>query len=89
MSFLIQITGVLGMAIVLLNLFLLETGREKARSRMYLSFGLTGSLILVYYSFVTGSILFTILNFVFVGVNAYWLFTLFEKHPRRLKRRKR
>ncbi|MGE5041429.1 MAG: hypothetical protein ACM3IJ_00830 [Candidatus Levyibacteriota bacterium] len=85
----VELIGLLGMAVVLINLYLLETGREKAKSRMYLSIGLTGSLILVYYSYVTGSMLFSVLNLVFVVVNGYWLFNLFEKKPgKKVRKRK-
>ena len=72
LKLIIEGIGIIGMGIILFNLYMLETGREKAKSRMYLSIGFVGSVILTAYSFITGSVLFTVLNLVFVAVNAYW-----------------
>ncbi len=74
--FIIEGIGIIGMGIILVNLYLLEAGKEKAKSKKYLSIGFVGSVILTAYSFITGSVLFTILNLVFVVVNAYWFMKL-------------
>ncbi len=74
--FIIEGIGIIGMGIILFNLYMLETGREKAKIRMYLSIGFVGSVILTAYSYITGSVLFTMLNLVFVFVNAYWYLKL-------------
>lgn len=83
--FIIEGIGIIGMGIILFNLYMLETGREKAKSRMYLSIGFIGSVILTAYSYITGSVLFTVLNLVFVFVNAYWYLKIKDK--KKLKRR--
>lgn len=79
--------GIIGMGIILLNLYLLEAGKEKAKSRKYLLIGFVGSVILTAYSFITGSVLFTILNFVFVLVNMYWLFKIKTAVKKKSKRK--
>lgn len=83
--FIIEGIGIIGMGIILVNLYLLETGKEKTKSRKYLFIGFVGSVILTAYSFVTGSVLFTVLNLVFVAVNAYWFLKL--KTTKKLKKR--
>ncbi len=83
LKYIIEGIGIIGMGIILFNLYMLETGREKAKSRMYLSIGFIGSVILTAYSFITGSVLFTVLNLVFVAVNAYWYLKLKDKKKSR------
>jgi len=82
-KFIIEGIGIIGMGIILFNLYMLETGREKAKSRMYLSIGFVGSVILTAYSYITGSVLFTVLNLVFVFVNAYWYLKIKDKKKSR------
>lgn len=86
-KYIIEAVGILGMVFILVNLYLLETGREEARSKTYLSIGFIGAIILTGYSFIIGSITFTVLNFAFIALNGYWLMTL-KKHIRRRGRKK-
>lgn len=85
LKFIIEGIGIVGMIIVLMNLYLLETGREKAKSRMYLAIGLSGSIILVIYSLLLESFTFTLLNLAFVAANLYFIITL----NKRIKKKKR
>ena len=88
-KYILEAVGIAGMIFIMVNLFLLETGRESARSKTYLTLGLIGATILTYYSFTLGSITFTVLNFAFILLNGYWLLTLKEKVKKRSKRKKR
>lgn len=87
-KFLIEGVGIIGMIIVLTNLYLLETGHEKAKSKTYLTIGLVGSIILTLYSLILGSFSFIVLNFAFIIVNVYFLFKV-KKEIRKKKRKKR
>lgn len=88
-KYIIEGIGIIGMIIVLSNLYLLETGKEKANSKMYLTIGLVGSIILVAYSIILGSFSFIVLNLAFVGVNLYFLMKLkTSKKTKKSRRRK-
>lgn len=68
--------GVFGLLLLLINLFLLETSKVKAKSKEYLLMGVTGGFLITLYSWLTGDIIFIILNGVFVLSNIFWLFRL-------------
>ena len=80
-SFVINTIGIIGMCIILANLFFLETSRVKPKSPKYLILSLIGSLFLTLYSYILESHIFTVVNIVFVLLNGYWLFKL--KHKRK------
>lgn len=88
-SLYINIMGILGMFIILVNLVLLEDGKEKAKSIQYLLLGLIGSILLVAYSILTNTLIFTIINFVFVFLNGYWLIIILTGRKIKKKRRRR
>lgn len=68
--------GVLGLTLYLLQLFLLETSRVKAKSKEYLLISLFGSSLLSFYAWQTEAYVFMVLNGVFVLLSLYWLFRL-------------
>lgn len=87
-SLYINIIGVIGMFIVLINLFLLEEGKEAPRGIQYLLLGLLGSILLMIYSVLTNSLIFTVINFVFALLNAYWLIIILNGGEIRKRKRK-
>lgn len=68
--------GIVGLIVILVNLFLLETSKVKAKSKEYLLMGFVGGFLITLYSWLTGDIIFIILNGVFVLSNLFWLLRL-------------
>lgn len=68
--------GVLGLTLYLLQLFLLETNRVKAKSKEYLLISVVGSSLLSFYAWQTESYIFMILNVVFILLSLFWLLRL-------------
>lgn len=71
-----NLIGVIGLIIILINLFLLETSRVQARSKEYLLINFAGSFLLVWYSWLVEAHIFLVINSVFVFLSLFWLFRL-------------
>ena len=68
--------GAIGLIMILVNLFLLEIGWVRGRSKNYLLISFFGSLLLTWYSWLIGSVIFVALNSVFVLLSLFWLLKL-------------
>jgi len=73
MALMVTIIGTVGLCFVLTAFILENFGLFQNRPRCFNIMTLTGSLFLIYYSWVLGSWIFIILNMVWIAFAVYFL----------------